>query len=354
MTVVPLRAEFEVRALPLGQIRHDPRTQPRNHIDHEVAERYRDALLEGDEFPPITCFFDGTDYWNADGWHRVLAHKLADRTEILCEVRPGTLRDAEWHSFSVNGKHGYQRSDTDVKRILNRIFADPEWCDLPMSRIAGHVGCAKSWVWEIRERALYNGEVRKRDRSPTSFGTERSGYGSTETQPSVPEPEWRQTHIEEFCGPSPYQRQPDEDAFPELAEVFGPPRRACATCRHIEFNSAFRRFSCRVFGTETAPESSEGYSCIDWEFDPDIRPDLENMVAECDRDAKFAFKAFPPEHAKPAGRIRYLIEQLYQELDLSPADAARASPWKWARPELREQSAAVSQWLSQFAKELEP
>jgi hypothetical protein len=45
--------------LPIASIRRDPRTQPRNHIDHEVAERCRDAMAEGDEFPSVTVFFDG-------------------------------------------------------------------------------------------------------------------------------------------------------------------------------------------------------------------------------------------------------------------------------------------------------
>jgi hypothetical protein len=39
-------------------------------------------------------------------------------------------------------------------------------------------------------------------------------------------------------------------------------------------------------------------------------------------ESKFAFKAFPPEHAKPAGRIRELVQQLWQELGLTPAQAA--------------------------------
>src|SRR4051794_28372299 len=59
--------------LSIDRIRRAPRPQPRNHINHEVVERYRDAMEAGDAFPPVTVFFDGEEYWLADGWHRVCA-----------------------------------------------------------------------------------------------------------------------------------------------------------------------------------------------------------------------------------------------------------------------------------------
>ena len=138
MTVVPLRPDGEVRRLRIDQIRRDPRTQPRNHVDHEVAERYRDCLGEGDEFPPVTVFFDGTEYWLADGWHRVCAALCLGWQGIAAEIRPGGLRDAEWHSFSVNATHGYPRDEDDVGRILGRIFRDPEYLAKGLREISRH------------------------------------------------------------------------------------------------------------------------------------------------------------------------------------------------------------------------
>jgi hypothetical protein len=67
---------------------------------------------------PITVFFDGTDYWLADGFHCVAAAKTAALAEVEVEVRQGTLRDARWFSFGVNAEHGYARSKDDVARIL--------------------------------------------------------------------------------------------------------------------------------------------------------------------------------------------------------------------------------------------
>src|SRR3954454_18408873 len=124
--------------LSIDRIRRDPRTQPRNHISHEVVERYRDAMEAGDAFPPVTVFFDGTDYWLADGWHRVCAALCLGWQGIAAEVLPGGLRDAEWHSFSANATHGYPRGRDDVGRILGRIFRDPEWTAKGLREISRH------------------------------------------------------------------------------------------------------------------------------------------------------------------------------------------------------------------------
>jgi hypothetical protein len=87
---------------------------------------------------PIVVFFDGTDYWLADGFHRIAAAKAALLDEVEVEVRQGRLRDAKWFSFSVNAEHGYARSRDDVARTLKAIFDDAEWRTIPLREIAQH------------------------------------------------------------------------------------------------------------------------------------------------------------------------------------------------------------------------
>jgi hypothetical protein len=55
--------------LKLEHIRVNGGTQPRVQLLIEVMEDYAEQMRSGAEFPPITVFFDGKDYWlpNARG-----------------------------------------------------------------------------------------------------------------------------------------------------------------------------------------------------------------------------------------------------------------------------------------------
>jgi len=53
------------------RIRIDGGTQPRAALLIDVMEDYAEQMRNGVEFPPITVFFDGKEYWLADGFHRL-------------------------------------------------------------------------------------------------------------------------------------------------------------------------------------------------------------------------------------------------------------------------------------------
>jgi len=126
-------------SIDINSIRIDGGTQPRVQLDGATVAHYADAILHhGDVFPPIDVFFDGTHYWLVDGWHRVCAALCLGWQAIAAEVLPGGLREAEWHSFSVNATHGYPRGSDDVGRILGRIFRDPEWSVRSLREISRH------------------------------------------------------------------------------------------------------------------------------------------------------------------------------------------------------------------------
>src|SRR4051812_42480387 len=152
-----------MRDLAIDLIRVDGGTQPRDHINVDVAERYKALIEDGREFPPVTVFFDGQSYWLADGFHRITAWGSLGWGEVPAEVIPGSLRDAQWYSFSANALHGYPRKDTDITKIMARIFSDAEWRDMPVRAIADHVGISKSAVFYYRDKYLYNA-----NRKPTS------------------------------------------------------------------------------------------------------------------------------------------------------------------------------------------
>ena len=62
-------------------------------IDEPAAE-----MLDGTTFPPVIVYFDGTDYWLGDGFHRVGAARKIERETIEADIRESTARDAILHS----------------------------------------------------------------------------------------------------------------------------------------------------------------------------------------------------------------------------------------------------------------
>lgn len=111
----------------LSLIRTDGGTQPRAAIDVTLVETYATDMGRGDPFPPPVVFFDGADYWLADGFHRVNAAAVLKRDGLLCEVRQGTQRDAILYSVGANDSHGLRRTNEDKRRAVLRLLNDPEW-----------------------------------------------------------------------------------------------------------------------------------------------------------------------------------------------------------------------------------
>lgn len=126
----------------LSLIRRDGGTQPRAALDPATVESYAEAARAGAEFPPVIVFYDGTDHWLADGFHRVAAHERAEFEEIIAEIRPGTRRDAVLYACGANATHGLRRSNEDKRRAVLLLLGDAEWgkwSDREIARLA-HVG----------------------------------------------------------------------------------------------------------------------------------------------------------------------------------------------------------------------
>jgi hypothetical protein len=136
--------------LPLDKLRLDGDTQPRAAIDPEVVEDYRLAYALDQELPPLVVFFDGTEYWLADGFHRWHGARKADRDKIACEVHLGTLEEARWYSYAANQTHGLRRTNPDKRKAVEAALRHP--CGVGMSdgQIAEHVGVSQAMVSKHR------------------------------------------------------------------------------------------------------------------------------------------------------------------------------------------------------------
>jgi hypothetical protein len=135
----------------LNKIVVDSGTQSREKIDESVVSQYADDMLNGDQFPPITVYFDGDKYYPSDGHHRCLAAMKAGIPNIECEVKEGTQRDAVFASFAANPNHGKPRTPADKRKILRSIFIDIEWQDMSDRAIAKHCSVSTQLVSAMRK-----------------------------------------------------------------------------------------------------------------------------------------------------------------------------------------------------------
>jgi hypothetical protein len=117
--------------VPLDNLVRDPGLQMRTSLpdgltDPATVERYREAILEGEEFPPLEAVFDDKTYWLFDGFQRAAAMELAGKGSVECLVFAGAHQDALLRAIAANAHHGLTRSVNDCRRALTTLLDTPE------------------------------------------------------------------------------------------------------------------------------------------------------------------------------------------------------------------------------------
>lgn len=143
----------DVHEIAIRNITTDAELQPRAHIDLDVVREYSDAMIEGDEFPPVDVYYDGITYWLADGFHRYKAALKAGMPSIRCRVYQGTKEDALLYSMGANASHGVRRTQEDKRRIVLRMLGHPEWCQWSDAEIARRCRVSPSTVRRYRDNS---------------------------------------------------------------------------------------------------------------------------------------------------------------------------------------------------------
>lgn len=132
----------------LSDIRIDGGTQSRVSISEQAVADYAEAMTEGATLPPVVVFFDGTDYWLADGFHRYMATKRIGALEIDADVQSGTQKDALLYAYGANQSHGLRRTNDDKRKaVVGVLGLMPEWSDRAIAR---HVGVSAPFVAAVR------------------------------------------------------------------------------------------------------------------------------------------------------------------------------------------------------------
>lgn len=178
-----LRTASEQASVPLAKIRTDGGTQMRAALDEDTVEQYMEAMRAHGgwgEFPAAVIYYDGSQYWLADGFHRVEALRRLDAMEVnvLADVRSGERRDAILHAASANSTHGLRRTHADKRRSVETLLRDSDWSSWSDREIARR--CAVGHQLVARVRA----ELASLDENPVTETEQRTyttRHGTTAT-----------------------------------------------------------------------------------------------------------------------------------------------------------------------------
>ena len=133
-------------------------TQSRAALNNEVMNEYAEAMRCGAKFPPVKLFFDGSDYWLADGFHRYFASKAAEIETINADIENGSKDDAILYSIGSNATHGLQRTIADKRNAVSMILNHPVWSEWSDRAIAKECSVSNTFVSNLR-RDLENKSV---------------------------------------------------------------------------------------------------------------------------------------------------------------------------------------------------
>ena len=159
----------------------DGGAQMRVEMKPDVVREYADDMAAGAVFPPVEVYHDGTNYWLAEGYHRVEAARLLDRETIDAEVLDGGERDAILHGIGSNASHGLRRTQADKRRAVKRLLRDEEWSKWSNRKIAEAAKVDHKTVANVR-RDLLGGEfptpARQNGEIPRTIGKPNTTSGS--------------------------------------------------------------------------------------------------------------------------------------------------------------------------------
>ena len=159
-------------------------TQTRVSTNDDAIESYAAEMERGAEFPPITIFYDGSAYWLADGFHRLLAVKRNGGTAIDADVQPGSRTDALRYALGANATNGLYRTNADKRNVAD--IALREWPELSNAFLADVCKVSGELVRTVRSELTKSGEIEKpervtgRDGKEYPTGVERKERGKTE------------------------------------------------------------------------------------------------------------------------------------------------------------------------------
>jgi len=142
--------ESNLHQLEIDKIRLDGGTQSRIAVNPDIIKEYARLMRDGTKLEPVEVFFDGNNYWLADGFHRVHAARRVGVQSLDANLRPGVLRDAILFSCGANATHGLRRTNADKRKAVETLLRDEEWSKWKDSEIARRCGVSLPTVAKYR------------------------------------------------------------------------------------------------------------------------------------------------------------------------------------------------------------
>jgi len=167
--------------LHMDAIRKDGGTQTRRSLDESVVRHYCALLQAETEFPPLRVWFDGTNFWLVDGFHRLAAAEKAGFKEVTAYIHHGPLEAAVWDSLSANSQHGLPRKRSEMLDVIQRALCHTNAVSLSNVEIARHLGVAEKTVRRWRRRlssARAEDAIRQVTRNGRAYTIRTANIGS--------------------------------------------------------------------------------------------------------------------------------------------------------------------------------
>lgn len=190
-------------------IRIDGGTQTRESLDESVVSEYAEVMQSGESFEPCVVFYDGSNNWLADGFHRYFAAVKTGKS-LVCEQRQGSKRDAIFYSTGANGTHGLRRSNQTKRNAVTKLLEDAEWSARSDNWIADHCKVSHPFVAGIRKEVTCNisSQTERVARDGRVINTENIGAKASTLTPS------NSTGLEDEVFPDAF-----DDTTPEPDEI---------------------------------------------------------------------------------------------------------------------------------------
>lgn len=318
-----------MQILSLEAIKVDRALQSRVSTDITFQREFSEALLRGDQFPPVVVFWDGKHHWLADGFHRHGAHKMAAAVQkqfraIKAAVYQGTKKDAAVFSAGANQKFSIPRKSEDIKKAIYMLLDDERWIAKPHTAIAKHIGC--STVSARKYRITFH--IDRSTRMPELFETS-DGFLAASRRPTRPDlpitkcvdkKRGRVALFASLNGNRIFLGHDEGDAIAKVEDIKADREhkrlRIHPDTLIIEFLSRGFAFSAIKFNYRSHPGLSgyQGYGTV-WTAESFIR----NVTVQFDPDKSLAFAVgrilLARQHADPSARAVIIC---YKE-DCQPA-----------------------------------
>ena len=209
--------------LELEQIRIDGGTQSRVELNQETVAEYAQAFTAGATFPPVVVFFDGANYWLADGFHRYFGARDAGESAIDAEIRTGTQRDAVLYSWGANDKHGLPRSNADKRNIVTAILKDEQGRQWSDNKIAKDFGFSHPFVGNVRRSLETVSSEKSAERTYTTKHGTTAVMNTTnvgkKTKAEKAKPPFETEPSSDSQADAPAEVEPEIEAPPEYTEL---------------------------------------------------------------------------------------------------------------------------------------